>query len=240
MRRWAIRMPRDSVPALALLRLLPAIEGALVGEEIWLRGDALRDDDEGLLRAVPGAERFEVNDEAELIPLGGRVPTGYLPGVAWQPLSEFARPALPLAPLASSTPALEPLVLAVDDVERPIAALLTSLASWAAYADCAPLVRLSRLSFLASSDNRVLIVGTPLPPLAGVRYWEAEGCYVAAGFHWQPAIDPLLVRRALRLDDNELAIWHADGSWERASRDDLVLARRGAVRATAEGAPHGH
>ncbi len=239
MKRWAMRLPLSTVPALGQLRLLPGIDAALVGEEIWLRGDALRDDDERPLRTVPGGQRFAVSDEAELTPLGARVPTGYVPGAQWQPLREFAQLQLPFEPLSRFSLAPQNLVLAGDRAERPASAILTSLSAWAAYADSAPLVRLSRLSFLAASDERVLIVGNPLPPLSGARYWEAAGMYVAAGYHWQPAIDPILVRRALRLNEFDLAIWHADGSWERAGRDDLVAARRGAVRATVEGLTHG-
>jgi MoxR-vWA-beta-propeller ternary system protein len=239
MKCWALRMPTGAAPAVGPLRLLPGVEAALVADDLWLRGAKLRDDDERQLREIPGAERFAIGDDAELIPPGARVPIGWLPEAQWLPLPEFARLELALAPLQHSPPRQQPLVLAGDDVERPIAAILTSIDALSEYADSAPLVRLLRLKFLASSDGRVLIVGAPLPPLAGERFWESEGIFVAAGYRWQPAIDALLVRRALGLAENELAMWRADGTWERASREDLVLARRDAVRATREGLQDG-
>lgn len=239
MNRWALRMPRDAAPALGPLRLLPGIEAASVGDEVWLRGDALTEDQQQRLRAVPGADRFFVNQDGELTPAGARLPTGWLPEAGWLPLAELVRPSMSLAALPAAAPARLPLTLVRDNGVRPVSAILTSFDAWSAYAESAPLVRLSRLAFLADHDARVLIVGTPLPPLAGDRYWETDGIYVAAGFHWQPAVDARLVRRSLGLAEGELALWHSDGLWERASRDDLVAARRSAVRATREGLSHG-
>ena len=240
MTRWAVRMPRASASSLGALRLLPGIEAALGGDEIWLRGETLREGDELQLRLLPGAERYSVDDEGALVPAEHRVPAGWLPNAPWLPLREFLRVTLPLTPLPPSAVARQLLTLAADTAERPIAAILTSIGLWSAYADSAPLVRLSRLSFLTCSDGGVLIVGTPLPSLTGQRYWESEGMFVAAGRSWQPAVDAQLVRRALGLAGGELAIWHADGSWERGRRDDLVAARRSSVRATVEGLADAH
>ena len=45
------------------------------------------------------------------------------------------------------------------------AALLTTWPQWLAYATAAPEIRLRGLRFAVAADERVLLLGTPLPPI---------------------------------------------------------------------------
>lgn len=239
MNGWAIAVPRTSAAALARLRLLSGAEACLVEGHIWLRITRLSKDDQRQLRAVPGALRYERMADNVLRPWGALLPTRRLPDASWQPLREVLALALKTRPGNTSvTPALA-LTLVREHRERPAAALRTTLREFSAYADRAPLARLTRLHLLANSRGEALLFGSPLPPLPGQRYWESEQIFVAAGYCWQPAVDATVIRRVLRCDALDLILWHADASWQAVSRDQLVLATRSAVRATIEELAHG-
>lgn len=232
---WAASLPLTAVASLGPLRFLPSTEALVLEQVIWLRGQELSDADELRLRQVPGADRFQVNSRGELIPAGALLPCGRLPAGNWQPLRDWLKPELPaLRIVAGSWPKI-PLSLVRDTQLRNVSALLTTIDVWQDYALAAPQVRLNPLQFAMNSQRQVLIVGTPLPPLAGERFWEEQGLFLAAGWTWSPAVDAALVREALQLTPNDVALWHAD-RWELLRRSDFVAARRAAVRASAAGA----
>ncbi|WP_425617734.1 hypothetical protein NA78x_001421 [Anatilimnocola sp. NA78] len=233
---WAARLPRSAATGLGALRFLSGAEACIVDDAVWLRGRELSEADQLRLRQLPGAERFQVNERQEIISFGALLPVGILPTAEWERLSRFLTPVLipALTTVGVTRPSVS-LILVRDTQQREVAALITSIAAWHRYVETAPQVRLSKLKFAASDAGQVLIVGTPLPPIDGARYWEEAGIYCAAGLRWQPAVDAQVVRKVLELGKDEIAVWHANGDWELVRTIDFVGAKRVAVRATAEG-----
>ncbi len=110
---------------------------------------------------------------------------------------------------------------------------------WRRYADTAPQARLARWTFAADAMGNIVIRGTPLPPLRGTQYVEANGIGALAGWTWSPSVDAVVVRTALRLEPGACALWQSDGGWQKIVADDWVQATRSAVRLTAEEQHHG-
>jgi len=232
---WAASLPLTAVAGLAPLRFLEDAEALIAADQIWLHGSELSEADELRLRQVSGALRFHVNEQGELFPPDSLLPCGQLPTGSWQKLRDFLQPQLPPLRIVASTWPQLTLTLVRDTQQREVSALLTNIRDWEEYALSAPQVRLAPLRFAMNGEGRVLIVGTPLPPLAGERFWEAKGIFIAAGWHWSPAVDATIVRRVLELTDDDVALWHADGRWELIRKQDFVVARPAAVRASAAG-----
>lgn len=243
---WAVSLPTSAIAGLGPLRFLAGAEACRAGDVIWLRGTELSNADELKLRQLTGAGRFNVNPQGEIIPANSRLPVGTLPSIGWMKLDKFLEPNLPeMRYVAGSFSQLQ-LSLVRDLQEREVAALLTTFDAWCEYALTAPQARLAPLKIATTDHNGltparspiVLIIGKPLPPVTGERFWEQQGIFVAAGWHWSPAVDPQTARRALGLQPGDIALWHADGQWELIRTSDLTPARRAAVRATAEELAH--
>jgi len=83
-------------------------------------------------------------------------------------------------------------------------------------------------------QSRVIIRGTPLPPIAGRRYFERDGIALPCGFELQPAVDATVLQALLQTSAADLVIFDEDGSCQRVNAEDFVAASRSAVRATAE------
>jgi hypothetical protein len=78
----------------------------------------------------------------------------------------------------------------------------------------------------------VLVLGTPLPPLASQEYWQQGSLLLPAGFDFEAALlGPLLAQR-LNTEADALLLFASDGSWERVPLAHLVPATRSAVRLT--------
>jgi len=185
---------------------------------------------EAKLSALPG-DRYCIYLDQQLAPAGGQVPAVHLPAGPWTPLIEWLQPELPAAMLAADRPAAMPLQLIRGGEPCEAALLLTSPAAWRSYADAAPRLRLEQLSF-AMHKQRVLVRGAPLPPLPGKRFIETAGVATPAGYIWSPQIDAQVVRSVLQLTEDEIALMHEDGAWDRIEASCFVQATRAAIRAS--------
>jgi hypothetical protein len=227
----------DAHAAVRLWRI-PGVEVCDSAGFIWLRGAALDESLELLLRALPGARRFTTLPDGQLLAPSALVPRGWLPDGPWVNLRQWVTVEMPIAGLPGRVEATVSLRLVRSDQTDDPAALLTALELWAGYAATAPQVRLDRWQFAVAGDRRVLVHGRPLPPLRGQHLVDLEGLLVPAGWTWSPAVEPRVVRSALGLESGEFALWSADGSWERIPAVAMVRASRSGARMTAESFEH--
>ncbi|HTL31394.1 MAG TPA: hypothetical protein VL282_19325 [Tepidisphaeraceae bacterium] len=229
-----MELPESEANAVASLRLRDGILACRAGGRIWLRGEQLDDDLEQALHRLAPLGRYELKSNNALVPAGNLLPFGQLPDGPWIPLSELLQVPRTPAALPARAPAPVALRIVRSTSERPASLLQTSVQEWSRYARSAPLVRLWPLQFAASAQH-VLIRGTPLPPLPGLRYYESQGVAVPCGFGWSPAADVATLRRVLGLDHDDLALFDERGNWQRISALQFVQARRSAVRLTLRG-----
>jgi hypothetical protein len=234
--RWAVCLPRAAAATLGPLRRLPGVTVHETQEEVWLQGAGADEALERSLRALPGARRFAVLADGQLLEAGNRVPYGLLPGGAWQPLAQWLEVRLDAAGLAGRVTERVPLYLVRSVLVREANVLLVSLCEWGEYAREAAQVRLERWSFAVSGAGAVVVRGEPLPPLPGQRFVEVEGVAVPAGWTWEPAVEAAVLRDVLGLRGNDLALLHPEGTWDHMRGDHFVRASRSAIRlSTGEG-----
>jgi hypothetical protein len=231
--RWAACLPRTAAATLGPLRRLAGVTVHEAREEVWLQGNGADEALERSLRALPGARRFAVLSDGQLLESGKRVPYGFLPDGAWQPLAQWLAVRLDAAGLAGRLAERVPLRLVRSALVREANVLLTSLQAWRAYGSEAAQVRLERWSFAVNDAGSVVVRGEPLPPLPGQHFVEVEGVAVPAGWTWQPAVEAAVLRELLGLRDNDLALLHPDGTWDHVSGDNFVRASRSAIRQSA-------
>lgn len=236
---WTVCLPSAQIASVGSLRLLPGVEVHASGEWVWLRGRQLEEGLDRRLRSVPGAKRFRILADGQLLAAGHRVPQGQLPDGPWVPLARWMGIEAPEACRAAQLP--QPITLELRRSSRVVepSVLLTSMESWLSCADDCPQVRLDRWRFAVCSEGRVAIEGRPLPSLPGRRLVNYEGIAVPAGWYWSPAVEPAIVRERFGLEGDDLALWLTAGSWERIVASDFVRATRAAIRASAEGFQHG-
>jgi hypothetical protein len=234
---WAIWLSADDARHANVLRLT-GVEVCAVQDGVWLRGDRSDEALQDRLCLLPGAHRFAVLPDGQLQAVGTIAPKGHLPEGPWQPIARWSPLAVPAIGRPASTPARLVLRMVRDFEPLEPSLLITTWDAWSAYAATAPQVRLECLAFALADDGRVLLRGSPLPPLRGERWVERGGITTPAGWTWSPGVEPLVLSSLLDLDSDDLALLHTDGSWERLAASDFVRATRSAVRNTAEQCEH--
>jgi hypothetical protein len=230
---WITRARRSRAVAAARLRCHAVLEAAVAGESIWLRGPDDPDLRAAVARTLPDADHFELLDDGQLRPWGRRVPTERLPGLAWRPLEEAVGVELPAALLAGHAPPPVAVRLVRTGEAREPGGLRTTLDRWARYAVGAPRVRLERWRFAASADGRVVVLGSPLPPVAGERLVVEASVARPAGWAWSPPVDAAVLAAAYGTGPDDLVLLSPDGSAEVIPADAFTRASRSAVRMTA-------
>jgi hypothetical protein len=219
---------------LGAVRAVPGLQAAEAAGVLWLRGLPATGELPLAVRALPATAAYALDAQGRLFLPGSRTPTAQLPALAWQPIRAFVPLELPTAALpAQGVPRYRVRLVPSARAEAG-AALLTTLAVWRAYAETAPAIRLESLRFAVAADQRVLLLGTPLPPIPGQEHWLREGLLLPAGFDFEaPLLASLLVRQ-LDAKADAMLLFAADGSWERIFKEDLLPVTRSAVRLTAE------
>jgi len=157
---WVATIDTPDPGVLAPLRLVPALEIALLPPVLWLRGPDWNDTLALACRKIPGVRRFTLLDGKRLVPEGHRVPTGFLPDLRWQPLRENLPVSLPAAHASHAThESHAPLTLIRSSAVQPANALLTTWSAWQTFALTGAEIRLRSLRFAAAHDTRVWIEG---------------------------------------------------------------------------------
>lgn len=217
--------------ALGTVRDQPGLRAAADGGgQLWLRGLPAAGPLPLALRQLPALATYAADAEGRLFPGDKPTPTGRLPPLAWQPVAAFSPLAMPTAALPGQPPAPVPIRLRPSAAARPGAALLTTLAALAGYADTAPAVRLAGLRFAVSARGQALLLGTPLPPLPGQEYWASAGLLLPAGFDFEvPLVADLLAGQRAA----DVLLFFPDGQYEVIAAAHLHPVTRSAVRLTA-------
>jgi hypothetical protein len=205
-------------------------------DSIWLSGPNDPTTNQ-LFRALPGARRFVVQDDGQLVESGNRVPNERLPDGKWLTVHEFIEieppPGCDSFPSHLVCPALT--VERTDGEPKSVNVLITTRSAWLRYGDAAPHVRLRPLRFSACDDGRVVVWGEPLPALPGEYWTEQNGVAVEAGWRWLPALQAVVLRDCLAVREGDLALIHRDGSYEHIDAERFAAARRSSIRLTAGG-----
>ena len=224
---WGTRLPREK--GLTLCRFRNHLDMQILEQDdnLWLKGGELQE-----LRALPEATHFQILEDGQLLPLGHRVPLGYLPDGEWTLLRDWIQIQFETATLDGDLHRKVELRLIRTPIERESNLLILTWEEWHDYAVSAPQIRLNRLSFARSSEDRALVRGLPLPPLFGEHWVETCGIAVPAGWTWSPQIETTVIRDLLLFQEGELALLDSEGGWTLVREDDFVRASPSAVRET--------
>ncbi|UOQ51205.1 hypothetical protein [Hymenobacter cellulosivorans] len=223
---------------LGYVRTVPGLRVAEAAGQLWVRGLPATGELPAAARRLPAAAAYALDAQNRLFATGQLTPTAHLPDLAWLPIQEFVPLELPTAALPGQARLRYRVRLVPSARAVAGSALLTTLAAWLAYVETAPEIRLRHLRFAVAEDERVLVLGAPLPPLAGQEYWLQEGMLLPAGFDFEaPLLAPLLARRLNPAADS-LVVFVSNGRWEQVLTSNLVPATRSAVRRTAQSFSH--
>jgi hypothetical protein len=228
--RWAACFPRSSLHAALPLRLRSGLKACEISGTIWLTGSDSFEEVDPHLRRIPDVLRYTIAADNRITRVDHRIPQGTLPIVMWSAFSSIAELHPQPAALPADLKLTVPVRLIRSSYQEQPSAMLVPIQAWSAYASTAPMIRLAPLRFAVRADGNVLILGSPLPPLAGVYLIDRAGLLLPCGYIWEPNLEPEIVRRSMNLAAKDLALFNLDGSYEWIPAESAVAASRGGAR----------
>jgi hypothetical protein len=232
MKEIALVLAQADLEQLGALRCLPQLVAAWQGDRIWLRGIAVEQAEDPAILRLPALARYHVGEDQLLFLPGAVTPVAYLPTLAWQPITAFIVPEMPVAAYGGIVEEQVPVTLVPAPDEQPAIGLRCTLAHLQAWCEAAPEVRIQVLHYAVAQDGDTIVLGDPLPTIPGQVLWECEGLLLPAG---HALAYPVLAATIVRLLDaaaTHRLLLHADGSWERISRTNFIPATRSGIRQT--------
>lgn len=221
--------------ALGSVRCLPGLQAAEGEDHIWVRGIPAQENVDIRIRQLPGLQTYLLDADNHLFPPGALTPVGKLQSLEWIPLSAFIMVELPVSALPGKISQQYAIRLVPLGQSQPGNALLTDLETWKAYGEQAPLIRLRQTRFAVSANNKVLIIGTPLPALPGKEYVLQNTLLLPCGYEFDPpAISNLVITR-LDASKEALLLFDINGAWEKIPKTAFVNTTRSAIRLTKGG-----
>jgi hypothetical protein len=229
---WAISVRKEDAVGLASLRLEPGIEVTESEDHIWVRGKTSSPGIDAKLRGVPAAGRFEWMSSDQLRPLSSRIPSARFPSTPWKALKEWLQIEWPVAALPAHEPRQLPFTLVRGGAEEGTTLLQTTWSKFMEWAGNAPSIRLDRLRLAVQSAEKILIWGSPLPPLPGL-YWVVRGqLAIPAGWHFEPELEIAAVEHWLKAGKETLVLFHSDATFVRIHCEQFVPATPSALKRT--------
>lgn len=199
----------------------------------WLRLPA---EDAAAAAALPCLARYEAGEDGRLVPPGRRLPVGVMPEGPWVPLGDWITVSGFPVLLPGLNPARMEISLARAAVEAPAEAWLGPLETLLAWAEGASRLRMERLKFAAAADGRVLVRGTPLPPVPGSVWYFRGALGFPCGLEPAPPLLPEWIESSLGLSRGSTALWSGEGGFEVIPGESWVPLSLAALRRTAAAA----
>ena len=235
MKEIIIVLSQTDKAALGSVRCLPGLQAADNEGFIWVRGIAVNNEIDLRIRQLPGLHTYTLDADDYLFPPKGLTPIGKLQPMTWVPLSTYITVTLPVSALPGKISQQVAVRLVPSQQLQQGNALLTDLPSWKAYGETAPLVRLQQTRFAVSEENKVLIIGEPLPALPGKEYVLQDTLLIPCGFEFDPPVIRSLIGSQFNSDNDSFLLFDTDGTWQEIPKDAFVQTTRSAIRLTKGG-----
>ena len=214
------------------IRHLPGCWIAETTEEFWLRLERPQNEFPLVLEQIPAKARYQLRDQNLLFPHQGSTPIGKLPELNWQPIAAFMTVELPTAALPGNVEKQIPVKLIRTEEPKDTPFMLLSWKIWRHYALQASNIRLQALSFAVSAQERVIVMGKPLPPLPGQLFWQNQQILLPAGWNFEHTLLAEVLSINYLNGKEEWLLIRSEQEWETIKKKNFIQASRSAVRKT--------
>lgn len=226
-------LPRSEAASLGRLRLSEELEVAETVQLIWLRIPDGTAASETILAGLPALSRRRLEPDLKLYEADHRLPDGKLPEhLRWTKLRDWLKVQAPQSTLAGTLPERVAVRIIRGGDMREADTLLLPISEFAGYISSAPEVRISRWRFAVNDQGKVIVVGSPIPPLPGQRFVSENQVAWPLGWRLEPHLSTAVIARCAGLNRGDLLLWDIDQTIHLIRNEQWLPVTRAAVRAS--------
>jgi len=178
--------------------------------------------------SLPLLARYFIED-GKLIPQDKTLPTRNIITTKWYSLTSF----LPLSPVLAreNEDYFDHFTIELENAkefQEPIA-MVTTLQSFIEWVEMASVFRLSLLKYAVSAEEKVFVLGDPLPPISGSTYYRLDRMLLPIGKTISQNVHSDFIYAALDLSEGQIAIFNGT-EFEIIDDQYLIPVTRSGVR----------
>lgn len=229
-KEWVLTISSTDKELLGHVRCVPGLLAADDQNIIWLRGISSSQMTGSAIRSLPSLQTFGLDQKGNLFPPQKQTPVRTLPQLDWQSIETFIPLEIPTSAIPARISEQFQVEIVASEDEKEAQALMTPAIEWLRFAESSPVVRLEQLRFALASNQEVLILGHPLPPIPGRSYWQKGSLLLPGGFDFRYAILAGPIQQKMTPDGKDFILFDISGKWSRIPSDAFIPASRSAVR----------
>lgn len=173
------------------------------------------------VKSIPYKKSFYAK-HGKLFLQGSLLPDRNIPSLLWTPIDRAIPIRLPsFNHNYFGVQEKVPINLVPSDREEEAVAMITGIVALQQYIETAPAIRLQKLMWVILDNDKVLLHGRPLLPIAGNVFWKQKDFLIPAGFNFDLflLIDPL--NNLINPKNNYLVVWDTVGTYFLVDKNDM-------------------
>lgn len=209
---YLLEIPAVHKELLGHLRHLSNLKAAFVEETLWVKEISPDQAESALIKGLPYSKLY-YSKGGLLFFKDGLLPVRKLPQALWSPLAYVLPVELPSFNhnYFGISQKIE-IKIMPSQKEQPVYAVLTDKTTGGDYIQRAPKVRLHKLKWLGIDEN-LLIVGTPLLPVAGRSFWMYNDFLLPLGFDFELPLLAKKFKQHLDPDNKLIILWQDNNTY---------------------------
>jgi len=222
LKTYYLNIEGSHIDSLAQIRHWEHLKVAFHQEEIWITNFKPDEIEHALILSLPNKTIY-YEEESLLFPLKSLLPEKELPkGLLWTPITR----ALPL-----EYPKLNHNYFGVNQnisiklipaaTEQETCALLTTYKEAKGFIETAPCHRLQHIKWVVINDDKIVLLGTPIIPVAGETYWFQQGFLLPNGYDFELPILARTLEQKINPFQSEIVIWFNDNTYITISKNSF-------------------
>jgi len=209
---YLLEIPAVHKELLGHLRHLGNLKAALVDEVLWVKEISPDQAESALIKGLPYSKLY-YSKGGLLFFKDSLLPARKLPQALWSPLAYVLPVELPSFNHNYFGISQKIRVkITPSQKEQPVYAVLTDKTTAGDYIQTAPKVRLNKLKWLGVGKS-LLIVGTPLLPVAGRSFWMYNDFLIPLGFDFELPLLAKKLKQRLDPDNKMIILWQDNNTY---------------------------
>jgi len=222
LKTYYLNIESSHIDSLAQIRHWEHLKVAFHQEEIWITNFKPDEIEHALILSLPNKAIY-YEKENLLFPIKSLLPEKEVPrGLLWTPI---------IRAIALEYPTLNRNYFGVNQhvniklvpaaIEQETCALLTTFKAAKEYIETAPAHRLQHIKWVVINNDKIVLLGNPILPVAGKTYWFQQGFLLPNGYDFELAILAKTLEQKINPFQSKIVIWFNDNTYTTIAKNSF-------------------
>lgn len=230
MKELVFVLSKKDLNFLETIRAYNNIKIAEDNDLLWVRYFSEIEELDKKIKKLPIKNRYKLDKKDNIFPIEKITPIGNIKNLQWFPINEYINIEIPNSLMSGIINQKYETKIIKSNFYQESSALITDFSTFINYIEIASEIRFKHLIFSLSNDNRVIIIGNPLPPIKGNEYWLKNNILIPCGYNFEIPIISSIISKKENLENNAFLLVNINNVYEKIQKENFVPVTRSSVR----------